>query len=94
MSDEELIARYIEPNPHKPTLAEAWLKESAIPVWALIGSLPGVDHDPGALAEAFGIPIEAVQAALAFYDRHRSLIDARLAENETMFEWPYAHVGG
>ena len=94
MTEEELIGRYIEPNPHKPTLAEAWLKDSAIPVWALIGSLPGVDHDPDARAEAYGVPIEAVRAALAFYDRHRCLIDARLAENATVVEWPYAPVRG
>ena len=94
MSDEELIGRYIEPNPHKPTLSEAWLKDSAIPVWALIGSLPGVDHEPDRLAEEFGVSIEEVRAALAFYDRHRCQIDARLAEDATVLEWPYALVRG
>jgi hypothetical protein len=53
-----------------------------------------VDHDPDALAEAYGVPIEAVRAALAFYNRHRCLIDARLAENATEIEWPYALAGG
>ena len=94
MTEEELIARYLEPNPHKPTLAEAWLKDSGIPVWALIGALPGVDHDPERLADLYGVPVEAVQAALAFYRRHRCLIDARLAENEAVIDWPYAVVRG
>jgi hypothetical protein len=30
MQDEQLIERYIELNPHKPWLAEAWLKDYAL----------------------------------------------------------------
>jgi hypothetical protein len=88
MTDEQLIAHNIEPNPHKPTVDEAWLKDSANPVWALIGSLPGVDHNPDRLGEDFGVPIEVVRAAWAFYARHRCFIDARIAQNDTMVQWP------
>jgi uncharacterized protein (DUF433 family) len=94
VTEEELISRYIEPNPHKSTLAEAWLVGSAIPVWAIIGSVPGIGDDPSALAGAFGVSVDEIRAALAFYARHRSLIDARLAENEPVVAWPYSLVRG
>jgi uncharacterized protein (DUF433 family) len=94
MSDDELIGRYLEPNPHKPSLAEVWLKGSGIPVWALIGAFPGVDRNSERLAELYGVPLDAVRAALAFYERNRCLIDARIEENEAAIDWPYAVVNG
>ncbi|MDI3340157.1 MAG: hypothetical protein QJR03_06450 [Sphaerobacter sp.] len=33
---DSLIARYIEPNPARPGVAEARLIESGVPVWAII----------------------------------------------------------
>ncbi len=81
MSDEELIARYIEQDPHRPGLDRARLKEYAVPVWALIGYL----HTPGAdverVAADYDVPLEAAQAALAYYRRHQAPIDAWIAAN-------------
>lgn len=94
VTEEELIGRYIELNPNKPWLSEAWLKGSGIPIWAMIGAFRGVDHDRARLAELYGVSIEAVRAVLAYYDRHRCEIDARLAENEAAVDWPYATAGG
>ena len=37
LTDEELIARYIEPNPHYPWLDEARLVDYGVSVWALVG---------------------------------------------------------
>ena len=34
-----------------------------------------------AIAEGYEIPADAVRAALAYYDRHRAVIDARLLLN-------------
>ena len=94
MTEEALIVRYIEPNPNRPHLAEAWLKESAVPVWAIIGALPAANGDLAAVAAAYDVPLAAVEAAMAFYRRHQCLIDARLAENEPDPVWPYADVTG
>jgi len=81
--EEQLIEQYIELNPHKPWLAEARLKEYGIAVWALVGYLPAVEGDVNRVAADYEIPREAVDAALAYYHRHQSLIDARLQANST-----------
>ena len=52
------------------------------PVWALVGYLPAADGDLGTIAEAYQLPLDAVLAAFAFYARHRSDIDARIAAND------------
>lgn len=89
MNEEDLIGRYLEPNPNQPWLAEAWLTGYHVRVWALVGALPSVDGDLARLARAYDVPVEAVQAAMAFYRRHKCLIDARLAENDPNPVWPY-----
>lgn len=82
---EQLIARWIEPNPHKPGSAEALVLPRRISVWALIElwrldgkSLPDV-------AEAYDLPLEAVQAAVSYYRRHKAEVDARIERNNAAF---------
>ena len=82
ISDEELIDRYIEINPHKPWLAEARLKDYGVAVRALVGHLPAAG-DVDRVAADYAIPPAAVEAALAYYRRHQALIDARLDANRT-----------
>ena len=81
MDDERLIARYIEPNPHRPGLDEAWLKDYGVSVWALVGYLEAASGDVARVAADYELPREAVDAALAYYRRHKPVIDARLAAN-------------
>ncbi|HSH81563.1 MAG TPA: hypothetical protein VLA19_23795 [Herpetosiphonaceae bacterium] len=81
MSDTANIAEYIELNPHVPGLAEARLKGYGVAVWALIGHLPAVKGDLAGVARDYGVPLEAVEAAVAYYQRYRVLIDARIAAN-------------
>ncbi len=81
MSDAVNIAEYIQLNPHVPGIAEARLKGYGVAVWALIGHLPAVKGDLAALAGDYGVPLEAVEAAVAYYRRYRALIDARIAAN-------------
>jgi uncharacterized protein (DUF433 family) len=83
MTDDELIARYISIYPHRPYAEEARIAEFGVPVWALIGALPQVNHDLDELARAYDIPRQAVDAAIAWYQRHRDLIDARLLLNNS-----------
>ena len=37
LSPAELIQTYIERNPHHPGRADVRLKDSCVPVWAIIG---------------------------------------------------------
>ena len=50
-------------------------------IWALIGYLPAVDGELAQVAEDYGVPLEAVEAAIAFYQRYPAIIDARIAAN-------------
>ena len=80
-ADEALIDRWIEPNPNKRRTDEAWLKDSAVPVWAIVGYLEAVHGDILQVAADYDVPVEAVEAALAYYRRHTTLINARIAAN-------------
>jgi|GEM_PF-7077678 len=78
---DELIAEFIFlPDGHE-SVAEARVARYGVPVWALIGYLPAANGDLGMIAEAYQLPLDAVLAAFAFYARHRTDIDARIAAN-------------
>lgn len=79
--ENQLIAEYIELNPHKPWRDEARLKDSGIAVWALIGYLPAVGGDVDQVAADYEISREAMDAALAYYRRNKAIIDARIEAN-------------
>jgi uncharacterized protein (DUF433 family) len=78
----DLIERYIEPDPHRPD--DARLREHGVSVWTLVGYWRDVaGEDVERVAEDYEVPVDAVRAALAFYENNRTLIDARLALNTT-----------
>ena len=81
MNEHELIARHIEPDSCRTAPHEARLVEHGVSVWALVAYLEVVNGDVRQLAEDYDVPLEAVQAALAYYQRHKDLIDARIALN-------------
>ncbi|HVC35216.1 MAG TPA: hypothetical protein VNL16_17010 [Chloroflexota bacterium] len=81
MTTDELIERYVESSSHYPGLDEARLRRYGVPVWALVGYLGVVSGDEVQVAKDYDVPIEAVEAALEYYRRHRSVIDARIAAN-------------
>jgi uncharacterized protein (DUF433 family) len=76
-----LIARYIEPNPDRPGVDDARLVAYGVPVWALIGHYDAIGRDAAVVARGYRVRLEAVQAALAYYERHKAVIDARIAAN-------------
>ena len=80
--DQALIDRWIRPHPHKRGTGEAVLAESYVPLYALVGYLEAVKGDAEQVAQSYGVPREAVDAALAHYRRYRALIDARIAANQ------------
>ena len=71
-----------EPDPDYPGFGDYRLKDRGVPIWAIIGSLTEDADNISEVAEAYGLPRDAVEAALAFYRRHHTAIDARLAQNK------------
>jgi uncharacterized protein (DUF433 family) len=79
--ERALIDRWIEINPHRLGKANARVREHGIPVWALVGHARAVGGDSGRVASDYALPREAVDAAFAFYRRHKAVIDDRLEAN-------------
>jgi uncharacterized protein (DUF433 family) len=76
-----LIERYVEPDPYRPGPGDVRLIGSGIHVWALIGHYQATGRDPQYVADSYYLPLDAVLAALAYYQRHQEAIEARLAAN-------------
>ncbi|MBI4498192.1 MAG: DUF433 domain-containing protein [Chloroflexi bacterium] len=81
MDADALIAKHIEPDPLRPGPDDVRLKPSGVPVWAIVGQYLALDRDAAQVARDYGIPLEAVEAALAYYERHQAVINGRLAAN-------------
>jgi uncharacterized protein (DUF433 family) len=79
---DALVAAHIEQNPNRPGKDEARLKRSGVSVWAIIGYWKANNGDVAGTAAEYAVPIEAVEAAVAYYERHKALIDNRLAAND------------
>jgi uncharacterized protein (DUF433 family) len=77
--NDELIHRYIKPDAETGRPDNARIVDVGVPVWALIGYLKANDHSVERTAAAYHLPPDAVDAARAYYDEHRAVIDARLA---------------
>ena len=82
---DELIGQYIEEDPQRPGPADARLKEAGTAVWALLSYLQlAVGNKIEQAASDYGVPPEAVEAALAYYRQspeHKRVIDARITLN-------------
>lgn len=81
LSAAELIARYIEPNPHRPGAADVRLVDYGVPVWALVGHSDAIGKDAAQVATDYHLPRLAVDAALAYYAQNSDVIRAHLDAN-------------
>lgn len=79
--DQTLIPRYIEENPNRPGPADVRIVRYGVSVWAIIGYLEAVNGDLDKAAEDYGLPREAIGAAVAYYNQNKAIIDGRLAAN-------------
>ena len=86
LTEEELLATHTAPDPNRGGRAYARVKPSGVPIWALIGALPGVGNEPREVARAYAISDEEMEAALAYYRRYSKYIDAVLLLNEDAFD--------
>jgi predicted RNase H-like HicB family nuclease len=91
-----LIPRYIIPDPSHPGEGNALVQPEGISIWAIIGSMRAertAENHPGYFerfiddmvirqtAADYGIPEDAVRAAVAYYYWHKAPIDARIDAN-------------
>lgn len=80
---DDLINRYIDPD--RPS--DARIIDAGVHVWALIGCLRLNGDDVEQTATEYGLPREAVEAAIAYYHRHQAVIDARLTLRASFDDW-------
>lgn len=81
LTDDELIEKYIYASPRRGGLANVVVEPYVISVWALIGAMTLGGATAEEVVRDYRITDEAMQAALAFYRRHKEVIDARIDEN-------------
>ena len=83
LTDEQLIERYIsDERTADPRLRnEPTIEGKGIPVWAVAGyCLHACSGSVGATVEAYKLMEEEVNAALAYYRRHKEEMDMRIGE--------------
>ena len=74
----KLIGKYIDTS---HGILKARVVPEEIHVWAIIGYLQAIDWNEAKTANDYDLPLEAVQAAVAFYKKHSAAIDAYLEMN-------------
>lgn len=80
-TEQQLIATHVEPHPSKRGDAFWRLKESQVPVWAIVGALFPDLSNKAQVAADYQISDEAIDAAWAYYQQLRAAIDAWLLLN-------------
>jgi uncharacterized protein (DUF433 family) len=82
--EQRLIDRYVDLDTDRYAggRADARLKDSGVSVWAIVAFLRVYHDDTARVADHFGISVDEVEAALAYYRRNKKYVDARLTLNE------------
>lgn len=81
LGGDPLVLKHIELDPDWDSEDDARIKGHGMHVWALIGEYKGAGGDIAEVAAAYRVPVEIVEAALAYYRLHKDAIDCRLAAN-------------
>lgn len=80
MTDDDLIARHIRRDDSRPRRPdEARLARHGASMWVLCGLM--LAHGVDEMTTAYRLTPEQAAAVVAFYARHRAVIDARLTLN-------------
>lgn len=80
---EALIERHVAEDLISPDRAR--LTDSGVPIWVLVAYLQAANGDPAATAAEYEISEEEMAAALAYYERHRAIVDARIVLHRAAF---------
>jgi uncharacterized protein (DUF433 family) len=75
------LGLHLEADPYKPGAGSARVRGTGVPVWAIVDHMRVTGDDEERTAQEFEIPVDAVRAAVAYYEDHRQVIDARIAAN-------------
>lgn len=78
---DQLIETFIKLSPSLPGVEEARIAGYGVPVWALVAHSRAIGGASEEVARDYGLPREAVDAALAYYRRHKAAFEARIAAN-------------
>ena len=79
----DLIEHYIIEDPYHLGPGDARLAQYGTHVWAIISYYQlAVNLDLNRVACDFDVPLEAVEAALMYYQFHQKAIDARIILND------------
>lgn len=85
VDNDELIELHIVFPPDWPDPGDARITKHGFPVWIVIDALAATDQDVARVAHDHEMAEDAVQAAVAFYERHRDAIDVRAKANAAAF---------
>ncbi|MCC7371409.1 MAG: DUF433 domain-containing protein [Chloroflexi bacterium] len=84
LDEQKLIEKHIDLDydryPYRR--ADAWLRESRVSIWVIIRALDTYQGDRDRVARDYDLSQEEVDAALAYYRRHRKYVDARIILEE------------
>ena len=75
---EDQIALVIEPDPFLPGTANARLKESGAPIWAIVSFAQTPDVTTSQLIDECELSRDILAATFAYYQNHQSTIDAKI----------------
>lgn len=76
-----LIERYIEHRTPQNSRADAVVRDTGVPVWALVGYLPAVEGNLNQVAQDYDLPLDAVIASIYYYSENKGAIDCRIEAN-------------
>ena len=83
LDEQHLIEQYVDLDYDRfGGRADARLKESGVSVWAIVMYLNLYEGDVERVAWHFELSPEEMEAALAYYQRNKRYIDARVLLNE------------
>lgn len=80
LDEQQLIEKHIDLDYERYPYgrAGAWLRGSGVSIWVIIRALEVYEGDRGRVARDYDLSREEVDAALAYYRRHKKYVDARI----------------
>lgn len=84
LDEQQLIEKHIDLDydryPYRR--ADAWLRKSGVSIWVIVRNLNAYHGDRDQAARDFDLSQEEIDAALAYYRRHKKYVDARIVLDE------------
>jgi uncharacterized protein (DUF433 family) len=82
--EQQLIEKHIDLNydryPYRR--ADAWLRKPGVSIWVIIRNLDMYQGERDQVARDFDLSQEEIDGALAYYQRHKKFVDARITLDE------------